>query len=344
MLKKYKWMWSLMAGGLALALAIGALWMFSKAGVVNAAEELETITQIETKPGLLGEGYLNHGGRGWEFGGSPIDYDQLLADALGDDVDVEDIKAAYETARAAALEQAVKEGLLTEEQAERMQDFGGFGRKAFAFGRDPKNFATDAIDEEALLAEALGVSVEDLQKAREEANQAAVAQAIKEGLITQEQADASEDGFPHRGTMMGRTMMGNTDRNTWMAEALGMTQEEFKAALEGGKSLSDLMDEKGLDAETLRENMAAEMSEKLDQAVEDGTLTQEQADAMKERMLDGQMMPGGRFNCGEPGDFEGHPGFRNRFKDWDAPEGEDDSSGSMWRFPRRNVTQEGNDV
>jgi hypothetical protein len=39
------------------------------------------------------------------------------------------------------------------------------------------------------LADALGISLEGLEATYQEANQAAVAQALEEGLITQEQAD-----------------------------------------------------------------------------------------------------------------------------------------------------------
>jgi len=70
------------------------------------ADDLQTLTQFTTGPGLLGDGYLAH--RGWSRGGfrGNIDYQQLLADALG--ITVEELQAAYEAAREAAIAQAVE--------------------------------------------------------------------------------------------------------------------------------------------------------------------------------------------------------------------------------------------
>jgi len=61
------------------------------------ADDPQTLTQFTTGPGLLGDGYLAHGG--WGRGGfrGNIDYQQLLADALG--ITVEELQAAYEAAR-----------------------------------------------------------------------------------------------------------------------------------------------------------------------------------------------------------------------------------------------------
>ncbi len=74
--------------GAVVALAVAGGVMFGTTGLVNAAKltssDLETMTQASTTPGLLGDGYLAHGGRwgGPSFEGS-IDYTQLLANALG---------------------------------------------------------------------------------------------------------------------------------------------------------------------------------------------------------------------------------------------------------------------
>ncbi len=56
-------------------------------------------------------------------------------------------------------------------------------------------------DMQALLAEELGISVEELEAAQQVAFEAAVAVAVDEGKITQEQADQilEGDGYPGRG-------------------------------------------------------------------------------------------------------------------------------------------------
>ncbi len=134
------------------------------------------------------------GGPGW-FGGK-IDYQALLADALG--ITVDELQAAQEKARSAAVQQAVDEGLMTQEQADLMVA----GSKLRSY-----------IDREALTAKALGISVEELQAARDagkplaviiyeqgldlatlranmqSAFQEAIQQAVADGVITQEQVD-----------------------------------------------------------------------------------------------------------------------------------------------------------
>ncbi|MEZ4770093.1 MAG: hypothetical protein R2844_16885 [Caldilineales bacterium] len=117
-------------------------------------------------------------GRGWngDAGG------QYLAGALG--ISLEELQAAQQKAGEAALQQAVDDGMLTQEQADALQARGlGFDH-ARMFGRMAGN-----IDGEALLADALGISVADLQAARLTAQGAALDQAVTDGRITQEQAD-----------------------------------------------------------------------------------------------------------------------------------------------------------
>jgi hypothetical protein len=122
--------------------------------------------------------------RGWDErrGGN----DELLAEALG--ITVEDLQAAHEEAAAAAIDQAVAEGLITEAQAEQLQERGAMGQFG-GFMHPFFNLADSEIDPQALLAEALGITVEDLETAQASAQAAALAQAVEDGRITQEQAD-----------------------------------------------------------------------------------------------------------------------------------------------------------
>ncbi len=203
MIKTKQHKWIAMVSALTLALLIGGVSLLINTSTASAAEmtidDLKTITQASTGPGLLGDGYLAHGGGGrWGLKGSSIDYKQLLATALG--ISVEKLEAAYETARTAAIEQAVTEGLITREQADKMLAQDSLGHKGWfslGFRRGHKGIANDTIDENALLAGALGISVDELQAARETAKRAAIAQAVAQGIITQEQADNMQNG---RGT------------------------------------------------------------------------------------------------------------------------------------------------
>ena len=65
-----------------------------------------------------------------------------------------------------------------------------------------------------------------------------------------------------------------------IAEALGMTLDEFNAALASGKTPYVIAQEKGVDYATVQAAMQAGMAEALKQAVADGKITQAQADAM----------------------------------------------------------------
>lgn len=130
----------------------------------------------------------------------------------------------------------------------------------FAGGRGPGDGLRDGANDENLAA-ALGISVDELSAAREEARAAVLAQAIEDGLITQAQADAmgtNERPLPQR--MMGAWLSENgVDYQAALAEALGISSEELQAA--------------HLEA----------LDTQLAQAVADGEMTQEQADLMLAR-------------------------------------------------------------
>ena len=121
------------------------------------------------------------------------------------------------------------------------------------------------------LAEALGITVEELTAARRQAMAAYLADAVTAGDITQEQADL----------MLGKYALSDTiERTALVAEALGMTTAELEAALAEGQSLSDLMTAAGIDADTLQTNVQAAYEAAVARAVADGVITQAQADAV----------------------------------------------------------------
>lgn len=116
------------------------------------------------------------------------DWDQsaALAEALG--ITEEELAAAIQSARQAALDQAVADGQLTQEQADALaeRDLGRFG------GRGLGHEYSDS-----LLAEALGITVDELTAAREQVMANRLAQAVADGDITQAQADrmAAQQAF-----------------------------------------------------------------------------------------------------------------------------------------------------
>jgi hypothetical protein len=108
------------------------------------------------------------------------------------------------------------------------------------------------------LAAALGITVDELTAARQTAYKNALAQAVAQGLLTQAEADAkSADSTSGQGHVQGWWSKNGFDYDTLLAEALGISVDKLQAAYTQAYNAS------------------------LDQAVTDGTLTQEQADLMK---------------------------------------------------------------
>ena len=71
-----------------------------------------------------------------------------------------------------------------------------------------------------------------------------------------------------------------------LAKALGITQEQLQAEFKAGKSALDIAKGKGISAEKLQADFLAAHKVALKQLVNDGKLTQAQADAMQDRADD----------------------------------------------------------
>jgi predicted DNA-binding protein YlxM (UPF0122 family) len=71
-----------------------------------------------------------------------------------------------------------------------------------------------------------------------------------------------------------------------VAEVLGMTPEDLRAQLQAGKTLAEIAEAQGVDPQAVCDALHALAEERLQQAVADGQLTQEQADQMLERMAE----------------------------------------------------------
>ncbi len=125
-------------------------------------------------------------GGGW---GGPgvgwLDQGSYLADALG--ITVAELRTAQQKAFETALDQAVEQGLITQAQADYLKQRGAW----FGFGKmmSPWFWGSSTIDMEALLADALGITVAELRTAQAKALDAALADAVKAGYLTQAQAD-----------------------------------------------------------------------------------------------------------------------------------------------------------
>lgn len=88
------------------------------------------------------------------------------------------------------------------------------------------------------------------------------------------------------------------------ADALNMTTDEVTAALQNGQTLEDLAEEAGVDIEDVRAAIQAvretELRERIEQALADGTITQEHADWLLEGLEKGFLGGPGGFGFGDP--------------------------------------------
>jgi hypothetical protein len=95
------------------------------------------------------------------------------------------------------------------------------------------------------------------------------------------------------------------DFDAAVASALGMSVEDYQAALAEGKRPGQIAQEQGLDRDAWQTIWLDAHKTVLDQAVADGKLTQDQADALYERIEQGGPGKGGP---GGPGGGPGMPG------------------------------------
>lgn len=141
-------------------------------------------------------------------------------------------------------------------------------------GRAPgKGLERGNIDYDALLADALGITVEELQEAREEAKVAALGQMVDEGTITQRQADL---------IVAVRVLRGAINRGELVAGALGITVEELQEARQD-KAMRALLAELDMTPAEVKDAVLAEFETFVQQAVEDEIITEEQAELVSGR-------------------------------------------------------------
>ncbi len=95
------------------------------------------------------------------------------------------------------------------------------------------------------------------------------------------------------------------------ADVLNMSTDDLSAALKDGKHLQELANEAGVDMQAVKDALGAvretNMRERIAQAVEAGTMTQEKADRLLEG-LDKGFLGGKGFGPGRGGHGQGEPG------------------------------------
>jgi len=108
-------------------------------------------------------------------------------------------------------------------------------------------------------------------------------------------ASDKPDAAPPMFGRMGGGMGGWQDYGEAVAKALGLTEDELRAKLRDGVTLADLAEEKEIDLKTLRaaydKERTAALTERIDQALDDGKITKEYADWYK-RGIEKDLLPG----------------------------------------------------
>ena len=183
---------------------------------------------------------------------------------------------------------------------------------ADAFGMTVEEMDTAHAEGKTLweIAEEQDVDLADVRDTMRVPFEQTLDQAVADGTLTQEQADTirqhmadghspgeGRGGFPRFPGKHGDHPFLDSEQaeahheqmQQAMAEALGMTVEELEVARTEGQTLWEIAEEQGVDLAEARESLQAAGQELLDQAVADGTLTQEQADNIRQHMED---MPG----------------------------------------------------
>lgn len=160
------------------ALAVGGFAAFSATGKVSAQSGAAASVGAD-ETAVFAAGGFERGGRG-----GMAYTDEELAAALG--ITTDELTAARSEAKTAALAGAVADGLITQAQADEIAANGN----AFPFGgRWGGWLAGQGLDFDAYLADALGISTDELAAARAEALDAHLAALVADGSLTQDQAD-----------------------------------------------------------------------------------------------------------------------------------------------------------
>jgi len=122
--------------------------------------------------------------------------------------------------------------------------------------------------------------------------------------------DAPQHG-QGRGPGGGRGPMGGAGLEA-AAQALGMTADELTTALKGGKTLEQIAQEKGVDFAKVQAAMQTardtEMRARIQQALDDGKITQEHADWLLEGLAKGFLNGPGGIGMGFDGPHGARPG------------------------------------
>lgn len=151
-------------------------------------------------------------------------------------------------------------------------------------------------------AERLDVETDDLRNALSEAQLEQIDQAVEDGMLTEEQAEMIKEHLEESGRVLGFGPPGgppgfggpfHRDFGPGpggppvfeaIAEELGISVERLHRQLLRGKSMKKIAEQNGTTLADVKAAAKAAIEEDLDKKVEDGELTEEQADEIRENL------------------------------------------------------------
>lgn len=205
---------------------------------------------------------------------------------------------------------------------------GGTAVAVAATRTDDRQQTEQAIISDA--AQRLSVSPDKLREALGAAEDAQLDQAVKDGKLTQQQADAMKQRRRQNGSVLGMGPgrhggrgpfggpSGALDRGTIAvaaAKALGLSADALRTQLRAGKSLADLAKAQNKDLADVKAAIKRALSNELDAAVKDQRITAAQRDRFLAHLDELIAHVGERSRHGGPGGPPaGGPGwgFRHR--------------------------------
>jgi hypothetical protein len=189
---------------------------------------------------------------------------------------------------------------------------GGAGVAIAAVSKDDGKKTEQAVLDDA--AKRLGVTSDKLRDALSAAQDAQLDQAVKDGKLTQKQADAIKARRKQSGRVLGGGPLGGPGGGRRMhrfggpggpggpaflgkgrgfgkvgldlAKALGVTEAQLRDQLRAGKSIADIAKANGKSLDDVRSSLKADAKAQADKAVKAGDLTQKQADELLSHLDD----------------------------------------------------------
>lgn len=179
---------------------------------------------------------------------------------------------------------------------------GLLGAVAFAQTPTPPTGQTPGDVFWTTLASKLNVSVDTLKAAFRDAAKAAVAQSLKDGKLKQGQADKLNQRIdtmpldqppvpflPHRKDPAPKGRLALEASKLMLnaaANVLGIGPDDLMKELRDGMTLAQIAQQKGVDPDKLKKAMLDTVNARIDQAVKNGKLSQDQANELKARIAE----------------------------------------------------------